>query len=327
MKNKSGKTSVWLVLGAIAIIAIAVFYIYGTVKNETLPGGISSGTASSGGIAGCSQNPAITPVYSDALTGLSLSSSILNAKDTKTNALLGPISVASGIMTPSIAAGTTITPLVNASGYLNQVQSNYQVTCGAQNTQGTLYQFQNETVTIYNNAGTGTIGGLIGTTGNDTAFTTQANNKIRLVGNTYRSSGRMFVIYEISTVANVSSVTLATSAPGITVNTASVPNCYTNNLTGTPYRAAWEITTPLNNGALADFNLQTNSANGNNVGGLASLTVFNEQDAVDSLNGNLLTSGICDSNNRFYGVGGAIGTNGAATGTTLKGIRNTYFFN
>ena len=46
---------------------------------------------------------------------------------------------------------------INGTGYLSEVQPNYNVICGAQAVQGDLLSFANETIVVYNNLGTNTM--------------------------------------------------------------------------------------------------------------------------------------------------------------------------
>jgi hypothetical protein len=297
--NNKGKSSTII---AVALIAIAILLGYALIgpKLQQTSFGSTTTTSTSAGTPG--QNPSISYAFVDALTGQSVTANVVNYKKADDGTLLG--SSYAGTQ------GTTVIPLItNTTGYIAAVQPQYTVAGGNQVITGKLYKFANQTIQLYNNAGTATIGGTLGTTGNDTAFSTQANNRIILTGNTYKSSGRMFVVFEISTTTNVSSVTLSKS--GSVVPTVSVPNCYSNTLSGTPYRAAWELPAIIG-GAQETYNLQTLSANGNTVQGKAVFTIYNEKDAVDSLTGAYITSGICDSNN---------------VGTTLGSQTNTYYYN
>jgi len=239
----------------------------------------------------CGQNPTLSYAFTNALTGQSVTASATNFKDKVSGNLLG--------IAPSLAKGQVVTPLINASGYISAVQKDYTVGCGNQQIQGKLYQFANETIKLYNDAGTGQIGGTLGSTGNDTKFTTQANNKLVLTGNTYKTTGKMFVVYEIGTTTNVSDITLTLNGASSSVSKVAVPNCYTNTLSGTPFRVAWEIPAIVG-GTQVTYNLQTTAQSGNTVQGQALLTIYNEKAGVDSLTGDFLESGICDSNNAFF---------------------------
>jgi hypothetical protein len=244
------------------------------------------------------QNPTVNFVFVDALTQQSVTASATNVKDASTGALLG----ATSISTTNVAQGQQIIALVNgSSSYIAQVQPTYTVVAGNQQLQGKLYGFQNVTVQLYNNAGTGLIGGAnsatnIGSVGNDSISSSIINNKILLTGNTFKSSGRLMIIDEFDQTANISSVTLTQLGSNTPIAQVPVPNCYANTLGGTPNRVAWEIPAVVNGVQIA-YNLQTVSANGNKLQGARYINFYAEKDAVDSLTGAFLTSGICDSNN------------------------------
>lgn len=104
------------------------------------------------------------------------------------------------------------------------------------------------------------------------------------------------IIFEASNTTSVQSITLSAEDSETPLATATFPSCYQNNLTGTPYRVAWEI--PAVVGGTSDwYDLQINALNGNSVSGYAHFGSYAEQDAIDSLTGAILKSGICDSNN------------------------------
>lgn len=317
--NKQGKTSPWLVLFGIVVVVVliaAVYVMYSISQHPTSPG--APGSIVNPATTGCSQNPSIGYAYTNALTGLSATVAASNFKDKTTGLLLG--SDAS-----KFSANQVVTPLINGSGYITKIAPDYTVLCGNQLMQGSVYQFQNETVQLYDSTNVKLIGGTLGSTANDTKFTTQANNKLVLTGNTYKSSSKMFVVFEISNTANVSSVTLNPIGGSPAATSASVPNCYSNTLSGTPFRAAFEIPAIVG-GQQVQYNVNTVSASGNTVQGAAYLTVYNEQDGLDSLTGALLTSGICDSGNKFFGVGGTFAASGAGSSGTAIGITNSYYY-
>lgn len=239
------------------------------------------------------QNPSVGLVFVNALTKQSVTATAINYRDASSGRLLGA--------SPTFVQGQSVIPLINASGYIAEEQPPYTVIPGNQQIQGELYQFANETVQLYSNAGTSVIAGTGVTTGavNDTSFTTQANHKLLLTGNTYKSSGRLFVVLETTSTTNVSSMTLSAIGSANAVASVAVPNCYTNTLSGTPSRMAWEIPAVIG-GAQVQYNLQVVAANGNKVQGATYLTVYSEKDGVDSLTGAYLKSGICDSNNAFF---------------------------
>lgn len=318
-KMGKGLNAFLVILGVVGFLMLVGIVGYLAIKSTgTQQSTINNIPSSIVSTNDCSQNPSVSNSFTNSLTGQSVTTTTLNYKDSNSKLLLG-----SGA---SLTVAQKVTPIVNASGYITAIQPEYTVKCGNQNLIGNLKQFTNATITLKANSGIAAIGGTLGATGNDSAFTTSANNEVKFVGASYKSTGRQFVVYEVSTTTNVSQVTLSCPA-GVTVNPVTVPNCYSNSITAvTPYRAAWEIS-PIDNGATAVCNLQTVSANGNNVGGIAYFKVYNEQDGVDSLNGNYLTNGICDSNNRFFGIGAVISTSGAPASTSaLVGQTNSWYF-
>lgn len=288
-----------VVVGGVLFLAIphsGVDYANGSFKTFSVSNPVTPNTpvnTLTGQTGTAGQNPSVGLSFTDAQTGQSIGAVAVNYKDASTQQLLGA--------SPTFVQGTNVIPLIGnrTTPYIAVVQPTYNVVAGAQSIVGKLYRFQNESILLSSSTGTGSngvLGGTLGGSGNDTSFTTQKNIKVELTGNTFRSSGRLFVIYEVSTTQNVSSVSFTPSGSNTPVAQVTVPNCYTNNLGGTPYKVAFEIPAVIG-GSLIDYNLQTVSANGNRVQGGAYLTIYSEQDAVDSLNGNYLTSGICDSNN------------------------------
>lgn len=316
---------VLLLIGLVLGLAYGIYYVgWGKTTQTITPtqgGQCQAGYVLTNGACvlatpstgGCSQNPSITLNFRNKVTGASVTALAMNYVDSNTKALLGS-------STTGFADGLKVTPLINASGYINIVASDYVVKCGNQQLTGDVYQFTNASIKIYNVDGTGRIGGIMGTTGNESTFSTSATNKIHLEGASYKTTGKQFVVYEI---ANTTAIELATlSEGGALMPTVSIPNCYTNNLTGTPYRVAWEIPA-LENGDTKDYYLYTKASNSIPIKGQANLYIYNEQPAIDSLNSALLTSGICDSGNKFYGVG-AFFSNGVSTSTTPIGQANNW---
>ena len=307
LAKKSGtrKTLGWI--GVIGIVLAGILFLAGVSGGLVLggAGGLSTFSVSGGkttqsndqplqnsNLGTNGQNPLVQLVFADALTNQAITALATNIKDVDTGRLLGAYA---STTSPQLISGQTVQLLANASGYITQVTPAYQVVNGAQQIQGSLYKFANETIQLYNNTGTALIGGTLGTSGNDSSFTTQANLKMVLTGTTFKSSGRIFMVYETTSTTNVSAVTLTQTDSTTPIASASVPNCYTNTLT-TPYRVAWELPAIVG-GQQQIYNLQIVSANGNKIQGAQYLTLYNEQDAYDSLTGAILTRGICDSNN------------------------------
>lgn len=293
MKNKNGKAPsgmVLLIVAALVIAYVAVPSVNTTVNGIFAPK-VAPVVAPVGGAGTDNVAPSVSLIFTNALTKQSITAIADNYKDANTGNLLGKAY--------TFVNGAKVIPIVNASGYIRTVQPTYNVVNGPQNIQGQLYQFGNQTIQIYNNAKTGLVGGFLGVTGNDSVFTTQANNKIILTGNTFKSSGRLFVVYEVSNTTSVASATLTKTGDASAIPSKPVPNCYTNNLTGTPYKVGWELPAIVG-GSQVEYNLQTTSASGKAVSGQATLVIYNERDGIDSLTGEYLTSGICDSNNVFY---------------------------
>lgn len=332
--KKQGHTFLWIGVAMVLLFALPVFLgvsLLSGFGTQTAPPPASIPSFGSSGSDGqCAQNPVINPIFTDAYTKGSVTSTISQSKDSLSGNLLGGISVSSGVMTPSLSGGQKVITLVNASGYIGKIQPEYTVKCGAQNIQGNLDAFQNQTISLYSTSGLGNIGGTLGATGNDSISAGTTNNKVRLTGNTLKSAGRLFVIYEVNSTRNIQTTALNPigGAPAPTPVT-SVPNCYSNVLSGTPYKMAWEIpASAVANGAISEYNLQTvaNSLDGGLVKGRAVVTIYNEQDAFDSATGNALTSGICDSQNRFYGIGGTLANGIPASSSTPIGQQNSWYF-
>lgn len=278
-------------LAVLVILGLLVYAVGFKTPNTAVDNTPATNTNQGTQTGTTGQNPSVSLAFSNALTKQSISAAIVNYKDAVTGNFLGA--------SPSLAKDQQVIALVNGSGYISAIQPVYTVLPGNQQLQGSLYQFANQTIQIYNNAGTGLIGGSNGATGNDSISTTLVNNKIVLTGNTYKSSGKIFIVYEIGSTTNISGATLTLQGSNTAIGASSVPNCYTNSLTGTPFRAAWEVPAIVG-GTQAVYNLQTVSANGNQIAGQAYLTMYNEHDAFDTLTGASLTSGICDSGNTAY---------------------------
>lgn len=290
-KDKRGKmnslVTVVLCLSAVVLVIVGASQLGLLNKSQTQLGAGTGGGSAGNVVSLNTQNPSIAFSVVNAQTKQPITANATYWK-TVDGSLLLP--------TASFSAGEVITPLLAATGYISEVGKAWTVVAGSQAYVGSMNQFANETIQIYSNAGTSLLSGTLADPGvvNDTQFASQSNNKIILTGNTYKSSGRMFVVAEFSNTQNVSSMTLSNN--GAVVGSASIPNCYTNTLTGTPFRAAWEVPAVVGS-AQSTLNLQTSAASGNVAQGKMILSIYNEQDVVDSLNGNFLTSGICDSNN------------------------------
>lgn len=331
MNNRGKGNTVLIVVG----LLIAAYFFVPGVKNSIGNWG-STGTTTPpptptapNQATQCTQNPAITPVFTDKYTGGSVTVGLVQAKDSTTNTLLGPVTVSSGIMTPALTGGSKFTAIVNGTvaangGPLAKILPEYTVQCGSQSLIGQVAVFQNQTIAVKSTNGFNAVGGTLGATGNDSISSTLTNNEIKLTGNPFKTSGKMFIIYEINTTTNVASTTLTLSGSSTPIPLVAVPNCYSNTLSGTPYRGAWEIPA-VDNGALVVYNLQTAGQGSNKVAGRAVLTIYNEQDAFDSLTVAPLTSGICDSHNFAYAVGSSL-TAGSPTAATLVGQENSWYF-
>jgi len=288
MKNKRGQVMVWLVVVLLLVAVVGGGALWMNTRESAVQTPSTSGTGTQG------QNPAISLAFNDALTGASITAIADNYRNKETGRLIGK--------SPTFVSGMTVIPLVNASGYVATVQPDYKVVDGNQQITGELYSFVNASVTVFNNLDTGAIGGTMGSVGNDTATTSTINNRIKLSGTSDKSTSRQFVVFEISNTTTMSSVNLigvSGSAPVGSVASVSVPNCYTNNLTGTPFRQAWEIPAVID-GADAEYKIQSASASSKAISGQATLVIYSERDGVDTKNGAYLTSGICDSDNQFF---------------------------
>jgi hypothetical protein len=286
------KGNMIVVIGGIALVAILALVVYQVFYNTGQTQVVVNPNPNLGltGSGTSGQNPSISLVVTDAITGATIGgATAVNYQDSATLGLLG--SGYSGVQ------GQTVIPLLtNTTGFIPRIQSAYTVIGGAQILPGTLYKFANESILISSSTGTGNVGamgGTLGTTGNDTKFTTLKNINLQLTGNTYKSSGDLFIIFETNATVNVQAATL--SQNGVAVPTMTVSNCYSNNVGGTPFRAAWEVPAVIG-GNQANYVLQVTALNGNTVQGLAYLTVISEKDFVDTLTSKFVTSGYCDSN-------------------------------
>ena len=291
--HMNAKTAVVITVLILLVVASgAYFYMSGGfgVKQTINPNNPTPGQTGTSGVA-----PSISLIGTDALTGQSVTIVAENYKDANTNKLLG--------MNPTFVSGQTIVPIINGTSksYLRQVFPAYKVVDGPQQLTGTVYAFANETIQAYTNAGTGALGPTM--LNNDSAFTSLANNRIVLTGNAFKSSGKIYVVYEVSNVTSVQGATLTLNGASTALTALTVPNCYANNLTGTSYKVGWEIPAIIG-GTQQTYNLQTNSLNGKAVSGAAKLTLYNERDGVNTLiapgTDPFLTSGFCDSNNAAY---------------------------
>lgn len=297
----------WTAFGVftlLAVLVIGMLGLYAMPKQTVVTSTTGEEVPSAGGnivIGGgdCGQNPSPSISFVNALTGQSISTAdAYDYKDVDTNQLLG--------VAPSLSKGQKVIPIINATGYIAEVQPQLDVPCGNFQIKGKLYQYANASITMYADSGVTKVGSATyasasksGSVGNDSANTNTINNKIKLVGTTDKSTGRMFIVWEVSNTTSVQSATLKEYNSNTEIPSLTVPTCYTNNLTGTPYKVAWEIPA-LVDGAVKEYNLQTIPSNGRQIAGQAMLTIYSEADATDSLTGNILTSGICDTNNQAY---------------------------
>lgn len=283
IKNRKGQIGIIM-----AVIFVAVILGGSILYVGTKGSGVGSGDE--GGLGTSGQNPSVGLSFTDALTGASITAIADNYLDVTDSVLLGK--------SPTFVSGQKIKPLMNATNYIAQIQPDYTVVDGNQQIRGKLYRFGNATFSLKSNAGTGAIGGTLGSVGNDTAGTSQFNHEIKVTQSADRSSGRQFVIFELSNTTSVSSLGLSGVA-GIVDK--DVPNCFTSNLTSAnPYQDAWEIPAFVDDSVLEYLNLKISPASSKAISGQATLHIYSEKDGVDTLTGKYLESGICDSDNQFF---------------------------
>jgi hypothetical protein len=319
-KNKKANTFVTsiIVISMIALVLMVGFAIYEfRPSSQQTNGGVNVPNPSNPAVSSTScqgSNPSYTIQGTDALTGGSVTMGIRNAINKGAGGgLLGA--------NPTLGKDMIITPIINASGYLPEIKSDWTIACGPNTVPETLYQFQNESAPqVYNNAGTGVFSGNLT---NETVFTTQANNKITLTGNTFRSTGNLLVIVEVSNVTSVQAVNLNQVGGSVSATPTTTPGCYSPLLPGNSFKASFEIPASATlNGGVANYNINTVASAGLSISGREAVTVCNEQIGIDSLNSKILTSGICDSGNKYFGVGAVLNSQGVSTSTTLLGCQS-----
>jgi hypothetical protein len=261
MKNK-GKGGGLMLVGVISLIAILGFIVYSIYgpNSQTAMGGVQTNTGTVS--VGCNVNPTMAVA---AANGLNPGTAV-----TVTGAYIvnGQYMGAS----PTFQAGDNVNFLINASGYLNNIGTPFTVACGANNRAEKIYQYGNGTITVYSNAGTAVLtNAAVGGANNETKSTSVLNWKVHFVGNDKKSTGKQLLIVELSTPANVTSVTLSQLSGGI-IPSVTVPNGYTKQLTN-GYVVAFEVPAMVGAGVI-DYNLQANAANGNTIQGAAYTTWY-----------------------------------------------------
>jgi len=224
--------------------------------------------------AGCNQNPSITTAFVDALssgTAVTLGTSYYKVNGQYI-----------GTTAPSPAVGDKVQILANATTYISKIMPEFTAKCGVNYITGDMYKNTSATVTVYTDAGTSvlsdsTSGGAV----NESNMTGSKNWRIKMVGADKKSTGKMLMVAEFCTPANVSSLTL--SENGVIIPTVTVPQGYTREGTNN-YVSAWELPASVGlvtrdlylSGAVAS-NTQCATAGGEPV----YLTWFGKQAFVD----------------------------------------------
>ena len=304
--NKQGSTN-WVLPTILFVLVIGLFAIgYVAVKQQTYAPDAKDTTNPNTGATiptgpDCGNNPAVSYAFSDALQpGTTIAAGGNNFVDASTLSptlqKLPGVTVSLLGAAPTFQVGQSVIPIVNATGYIREIQSPYQIVCGNQQLKGDLYAYGNGTISIYNNARTAVLtNSATCTIINESASTSSLNEEVDITGNTYKSTSTMLVVVEVGTKTNVSSVTLSgANAYAGNVASAAVPAGYSNTLTN-PYVAAFEVP-PITAGVKAIYNLNIAAANGNTIQGAVYTTWYAEQGSVDSITGVPFT-GAFDSNN------------------------------
>jgi hypothetical protein len=269
------KTNGWIFFIAfLAIVAIVVAlgfgmgWFKGGVQQEIVGGVTPSGQPVS---AGCNQNPSITTGFVDALSSGSAVSGGTNYYRVN--------DVYTGTTAPVPNAGDKVQILASNTSYISAILPAFNVHCGGNLVTGSLYKYANGTIAIKTDAGTAVLtnaaaGGAV----NETLMSGSKSWAMTIKGTDKYSTGKVLMVVEFCSPANVSSVTL--SENGVAIPSVAVPMGYTRQATNA-YATAFEIT-PTTIATTRTFYLNGAVNTATQCSGAVYTTFYGEQAYVDT---------------------------------------------
>jgi len=291
MRQKTGKTNKVLPILLTVLIFGLLSIGYVAVTNTQIGGTTSSDVNPETGVplpdTGCNVNPTITVTANDALQA-------------GTAVTVGSEFTINGVYSTSSAGirkGDKVVIKTNASNYIDEIQEEITVVCGANPVLTTISAAATApTVVIKNDAGLAQLtdnaaGGAV----NESAFAAggSKNFAIDITGVDKKTTGTRVVVFEFSSEANISSMTLTDANTGLSLTKlASVPSGLTVSGSNN-YRVAFEI--PAVEGAVKkSYNLNVQATTGNVPAGAFYTSFYIAQAFVES-DGTFKT-GVVDSN-------------------------------
>lgn len=270
------KTNGWFVFLAFLVFVVLVISLgfglgwFGTTQQQVIGGTTPSGQPIS---EGCNQNPSITLALTDSLkpgTSLSGGTNYYRVND-----------VYVGTTAPTPNAGDKVQILATNTSYIGGIFAPFTAHCGGNLQSGSLYKYANNSVTIKADNGikvlTDSATGA-GTSGNESVQNGSKSWAFTLKGTDKASSGKVIMVLEYCSPANISSATL--SENGVNIPAIPVPMGYTREGTNM-YTTAFEISPTI--GAVSRtlyLNTAVNTAT--SCYGAVYTTYFGEQAFVDT---------------------------------------------
>lgn len=254
------------IIGILAVLAITQhwFGAQETVIGGTTPGGTPIS-------AGCNQNPSITLATVDALQPGSALSGGTNYYRVNSQYV--------GTTAPTPNAGDSVQILATNSSYIGSILPAFTVHCGANYQTGSLYKYANATVAYKTDAGTSIL--TNSATGGAVNESTQSGSKswaMTFKGTDKASTGKVLMVVEYCSPANISSVTL--SENGVNIPAVAVPMGYARQATNA-YATAFEIS-PTTLATTRTFYLNSAVNTATTCAGAFYSTFYGEQAFVDT---------------------------------------------
>lgn len=202
-----------------------------------------------------------------------------------------------GTTLPSLANGDKVQALINATGYVDFVTDTITVKCGANkftldgSPELSIVDQSDPTVTIKEDSTTLSDSATGGTSNaSNIAAGASYSYLVKFQGVDKKESADMLYVVELASTVNVSSVTMTDRATGKLVPTASVPDLYSNALSGSPYRVAFEV--PSVEGAInKEYDLNVAAAGDHMISGAVYTTAYTKQ-AFQEADGTFVKSGV-----------------------------------
>lgn len=279
-KRGAGGLKAWHIFVALGLIVVFVFG--GIYANNVgwLGGDQQTGVTKTGDTvkntdtqtvsSGCAQNPSVTTAITDGITGASISPTVTG------NYILTDLSdQVRKLGTTAPTERGTVDAIFNTSNYISTIVNDYKVGCNAQSIPVKMNANASATVSIYNNAGTAVLAENV-TNETVSAAGGSYNWKYHFVGVSQKSTGKQLLVVELGNSSNLQSVSMsgAQSVP--------VPGGYNPLKTIGSVGKAYAFLLPsMDDGAIADFNLQVQSNPNTYVTGYVYNTIYQIQPFIN----------------------------------------------